>query len=139
MNPDNVLEISSAVDQLALVRRFLRDFCSKYTAAGFDEDHMAQLELAVNEATANIMKHAYQGQENQIIRLEATAEKGRVMICLLHNGHSFSPETVPPPSFDGSRSGGFGVFLIRECVDEVRYLQTSEGLYCIYLMKIYPE
>ena len=37
--------------------------------------------------------------------------------------------------FDGSRDGGFGVYIIAHCVDEVRYVHDERGENCIYLVK----
>jgi serine/threonine-protein kinase RsbW len=138
MTAREVLDITSRLEELSRIRDFLHVFCETYTGEGFTEEYMAQLELAVNEAATNVMKHAYHGREGQPIQVEAHADPGRVVIVLLHHGDSFTPESVPPPAFDGSRSNGFGVFLIRNCVDEVRYTTDDQGRNAIYMVKSYP-
>ena len=45
------------------------------------------------------------------------------------------PDQVAPPVFDGTREGGFGVYLIRQLVDEVHYTRDSAGLCAIHLVK----
>lgn len=139
MNVEKTLEISSSFNDLPRVRRFLHEFCHTYTGDGFDEDHMAQLELAVNEATANIIEHAYHGEEGHSIQVVAQADDAQVAIELVHTGEAFTPDSVPPPSFDGSRSNGFGVYLIANCMDDVQYLQNEQGKNCIYMIKLYPK
>ena len=96
----------------------------------------AALELAVDEAASNIMKHAYHGRNDQSIHLEAEAFPGRVEIHLRHFGDAFDPSTVPPPLFDGSRDSGFGVYIIAQSVDEVRYYHDERGRNCIALIKV---
>src|SRR5262249_60667467 len=54
---------------------------------------------------------------------------------LWHDCTVFDPAMVQPPVFDGSRDGGFGVYIIAHCVDEVRYVRDEQGENCICLMK----
>jgi anti-sigma regulatory factor (Ser/Thr protein kinase) len=97
---------------------------------------VAELELAVNEAASNVMKHAYHGRTDQRIHLEAEAFPDRVAVQLHHLGDPFDPSVVPPPSFDGSRESGFGVYLITRSVDDVRYYRDERGGNCIALIKM---
>ena len=60
-----------------------------------DESDVAELELAVNEAASNIMKHAYHGRADQRIQLEAEACPGRVSIRLHHLGRLVRPGRRP--------------------------------------------
>ena len=36
-------------------------------------------------------------------------------------GDAFDPTQVPMPDFSGGREGGFGLYIIRHCVDDVQY------------------
>jgi sigma-B regulation protein RsbU (phosphoserine phosphatase) len=129
------LEIASDLTELARVRAFVRTFCHDLPSPTLDEDHISQLELAVNEAVSNIMRHAYRGRTDQRIQVAADAFADRVCIQLYHFGETFHPEMVKPPAFDGSREGGFGVYLIAQSVDEVRYARDEQGRNCICLVK----
>ncbi len=121
------IEITSDVAHLPNIRRFLRDYSARLTDSVLDEDSLAQLELAVNEAAANVMKHAYQGKTEEPVRVEISSDSQQLTICLLHRGTSFVRDDVPPPSFDGTRDNGFGVYLIEHCVDSVHYGENAEG------------
>jgi serine/threonine-protein kinase RsbW len=101
-----------------------------------DRDTIAQLELAVTEAASNVIKHAYNGRDDQWIQLDAEAFAGHVSIRLHHLGDSFDPAEVPPPAFDGSRESGFGIYLITKSVDDVRYFRDERGRNCIALIKV---
>ena len=70
------LEIGSDLKQLRQVREFVRAFCRNLPGPPLDEDSVAALELAVNEAASNIMKHAYHGREDQWIHLEGRSVPG---------------------------------------------------------------
>ena len=80
------LEIRSDLEDLCRARAFVREFCRTVPEGLLDEDDVAGLELAVNEAASNIMKHAYHGRADQRIQLEADAFPDRVSIRLHHLG-----------------------------------------------------
>jgi sigma-B regulation protein RsbU (phosphoserine phosphatase) len=129
------LEIGSALTHLRQAREFVRRFCRGLPGDPLDEESVSALELAVNEATSNIMKHAFQGRPDRRIHLEAEAFPGHVSIRLHHVGDPFNPAAAPPPPLDGSRESGFGVYLISRSVDEVRYCRDERGRHCIALVK----
>jgi anti-sigma regulatory factor (Ser/Thr protein kinase) len=59
-----------------------------------------------------------------------------VVIRLHHLGDSFDPAAVPPPALDGSRESGFGLYIIRKCVDDVQYVRDQRGRHCIALTRL---
>jgi sigma-B regulation protein RsbU (phosphoserine phosphatase) len=129
-------EIRSDLRELRQAREFVRAFCAGLAPSPLAENRTAALELAVNEAASNVMKHAYHGRSDQRISLEAEAFADRVVVRLHHLGDRFDPSTVRAPAFDGSRESGFGVYLINQSVDEVRYYRDARGRNCIALVKL---
>ena len=129
------IQIRSDLRELSRAREFVRNFCGALPGSPLDENRVAELELAVNEAASNVMKHAYHGRADQRISLEAEAFPDHVTVRLHHLGDSFDPSTVPPPSLDGSRESGFGVYLLASNVDDVRYYRDERGGNCIALVK----
>jgi sigma-B regulation protein RsbU (phosphoserine phosphatase) len=127
-------EIESNLFQLRRAREFVREFCRSLPEPPPDEDVCA-LELAVNEAASNIMKHAYHGRTDQPIHLEGEAFPGRILFRLRHLGDPFDPSKTPPPDFDASRESGFGVYLMERSADEVRYYRDESGRNCVELVK----
>jgi PAS domain S-box-containing protein len=129
------IEIRSDLGELRRARAFVRTFSGALPGSPLDDDRTAELELAVNEAASNIMKHAYHGRADQRIQLEAEAFDDYVAIRLHHLGDPFDPSAVPLPVFDGSRESGFGMYLISRSVDSVRYYRDERGGNCIALVK----
>ncbi|HSF29293.1 MAG TPA: SpoIIE family protein phosphatase [Candidatus Tectomicrobia bacterium] len=130
------IDIRSDLKDLRRAREFVRAVCRDLPGATLDADSVAALELAVNEAASNIMKHAYHGRVDQWIHLEAEAFSGQVSIRLCHQGESFDPSTVAPPALDGSQESGFGLYLITQSVDDVQYYRDARGRNCIALAKV---
>ena len=61
--------------------------------------------------------------------------RDRISIRLYHLGDPFDPTSVPQPRLDGSQESGFGVYLITQSVDVVRYYRDEQGRSCIALTK----
>ena len=129
------LELRSDLAELRRARAFVRAVCSALPGTPLAADRVAELELAVNEAASNIMKHAYHGRTDQRIHLEAETFPDQVVIRLHHIGDPCDPSSVPPPALDGSQESGFGLYLITQSVDDVRYYCDARGRNCIALVK----
>ncbi|MGA2881091.1 MAG: SpoIIE family protein phosphatase [Bryobacteraceae bacterium] len=125
------IDISSDLKQLRVVRDFVRAFCGGL----LDEAGIGSLELAVNEAASNIMKHAYQGRADQWIHLEAEAFADYVSIQLHHLGDPFDPVAAPRPALNGTHESGYGAYIISQTVDQVRYYRDERGRNCVALVK----
>jgi phosphoserine phosphatase RsbU/P len=129
------LEVRSDLKELGRAREFVRTFCRAVPGTPLDDDAIADLELAANEAASNIMKHAYAGDPDQLICIEGDAFHDRVSIRLRHLGSPFLPEAAPAPQFNGSRESGFGAYIIASSVDEVKYYRDAIGRHCVALFK----
>jgi PAS domain S-box-containing protein len=130
------IKIRSVFKELSRAREFVRNFCRNCPGPLLNEDSVGAVELAVNEAASNIMKHAYHGRADQWIDVEAEVFPSQVSIRLHHLGDPFDPSAVSLPALDGSQESGFGIYLITHSVDEVRYYRDERGRNCVVLVKV---
>ena len=125
----------SATRYLARVRRFVD---KQTTAAGLSERAADEVRLAVDEACANAIEHAYGGRETGEVEVAIEREPGRFTVIIRHTGVPFNPATYRPPDINRSiqerRKGGFGVALMHRLVDTVEYRQDG-GTSEVYLVK----
>jgi anti-sigma regulatory factor (Ser/Thr protein kinase) len=128
-------QFQSDLRQLGAVRALIRDVCGRAWGVGTEEEQIAQLELAVDEAAANVILHAYRGEAGLPVEVVVTGEPEQVCVLLFHQGEPFDPSVVAPPAFDGSRESGFGLYLIRQAVDELMFFQDERGRHGIRLVK----
>ncbi|MGD0107395.1 MAG: SpoIIE family protein phosphatase [Rhodopila sp.] len=133
------LVIRSDPRDLSLARKFVHSFCSALPGLPLAEDRVGELVLAMDEVACNVMEHAYHRRADQRIRLEAEAFPDHVAVRLHHLGDPFDPSAAVPPSFDGSRDSGFGIYLIAQSVDNVRYYRDERGGNCISLVKLHKS
>jgi len=124
----------SDLEELARVRSFIRGFCEATGDPRVGEEQIGRLELALTEAAANIIKHGYDGETGREIRVHAEVRGDRLTVRMRHHGKPFDPEHVSEPSFDGSRDSGFGLFIIRQCVEDLSFHQDAQGESCMCLV-----
>jgi anti-sigma regulatory factor (Ser/Thr protein kinase) len=126
---------TSELSQLAAMREFVGETCRREWAKPADEPAIRQLQLALCEAAANVIRHAYQEKAGQPIELTLETRADQIRLTLHHNGLPFDPKTVPPPEFDGSREGGFGVYMMDRLADQVAYSREADGRSAVRLVK----
>jgi anti-sigma regulatory factor (Ser/Thr protein kinase) len=129
------MDVPGDLTHLGTVRAFVRRFCREVLSPALSEEGTDQLELAVAEATSNIIRHAYHGRSDRRVQFTADAFGDRVVLQICHEGEAFDPATVRAPAFDGSREGGFGIYIMAQSVDEVRYFRDESGRNCVRLVK----
>jgi anti-sigma regulatory factor (Ser/Thr protein kinase) len=112
------LTIKSHPRHLAEVRARVRRAAAE---ANFDEQTTFNLMLAVDEACANIIRHAYGGDANQDIVIHAAVTHDAVEFRLRDYGKQVDPACIKSRDLDEVRPGGLGCFLIRHAFDEVDY------------------
>ena len=125
---------ASDARRLADVRAFLRDVCLRAWPSG-EEEAVAALELALDEAVANVILHAYQNEPGRPIEVVIEAGPEQVCVSVYHEGKDFDPASVRPPVFDGSREGGFGLYLMKQAVEEVTFFSEADGRRGVRLVK----
>ena len=129
-------EFDGGLRHLGAMRAFLREVCREgWQDEPADENLLPQLELALTEAASNIILHGLQGQQHSSITVTVEVNDDQAGVTLRYPGKPFDPESAPAPAFDGSREGGFGLYLIGECVDEVHYGQDDQGQCVIHLVQ----
>ena len=116
--------LASRVDQIDGARLWLT---ARLRAAEYGDDDVWALELALTEALANVIHHAYGGDPTQRIDLELQVSPSRTTVTITDSGAPFDPAAYEPAPLDTPRSGGYGVHLIREVMDEIAASATPDG------------
>ena len=94
-----------------------------------DKEMLAyNLELSLHETCTNIVEHAYSEQEGRIrVAMSVINSPQRQLIVDLHDtGASFDLSDAKDPNLEGAQVHGYGLFLMRQLLDEVVY-RSSEA------------
>ncbi len=98
------------------------------------EDTVYELQLAVHEICANIIDHSYKTVDDGKIQLELVINDGHFSADICEFGEAFDPNSVPMPNLDEGQIRGYGIFLVNELMDVVKYSSTACGN-CWHLAK----
>lgn len=116
------LEVPSSTENLAMIRDFVRRIGSQ---TGMDEQEVSNLELAVDEACANVIEHAYGHDISKEVIIRAVCDNQAVRIAVIDMGQGFDAESLASESIESliheRKSGGLGIRLIKALMDEVSY------------------
>lgn len=99
------------------------------TRAGFDEEDVSRISIAVREAAVNAVLHgnAYDVNKKFTVTFENTGQQ--LAITVLDQGRGLDPSTLPDPLAPENllKQSGRGIFLIRAFMDEVRIRSLEPG------------
>ncbi len=116
------LQVPSSTENLALIREFVSSAAKQ---AGFDEKEVGRLELAVDEACANVIEHAYGHDANKEVIVRARLDEHEFSIDIEDTGKGFDPADINQEELEQliskRRTGGLGMRLMKTLMDEVRY------------------
>lgn len=91
---------------------------------GINPEILPDIQLAVDEAITNIIKHGYAGKPGTIV-LTVSVGGGTVRIEIRDRAPPFDPLTIKEPDLTADLAdrvvGGMGIFLIRKVMDAVSY------------------
>lgn len=117
------------LESLQDFRDFIRQHCE--SLPGVDAEFIYDVQLAVDEASTNIISHGYAGMDPGSIILDLEADEEKLMVTLTDFGHSFEPSSAPIPNVEAPieerELGGFGLFFIQQTMDDLAYQATEDG------------
>jgi anti-sigma regulatory factor (Ser/Thr protein kinase) len=122
------LEVTSKIDNLPVIIDFVGEKLVKFRA---DPEIISSVQLAVDEASTNIIKYAYREKEG-LLKIIIELNDNELIITLINWGKPFDPASVPPPDLNATledrKIGGLGMYFIRKLMDEVTYsFDTVKG------------
>ena len=121
-----VLNVTSDPANLAPARRACEAFCREI---GLDDAACADVGLCVNEAMANVTRHAYGGATDRPVSVSAEATAGPgVRITIRDWGSGVNPLATAPKCRDPLQPGGLGLICLRQLLDEVRFDPQPDGM-----------
>jgi anti-sigma regulatory factor (Ser/Thr protein kinase) len=104
---------------------------------GLSEESCQRVTLAVDEALANVIRHAYKNSTDREIELDCQVSADRLVFRLFDQGEPPDPASICGHPLNDVSLSGRGTHLIRAIMDEMSYKQT-QGINELRLVKILP-
>lgn len=97
--------------------------------AGFDEDDLMKIGMAVRESMVNAVVHGNRYNAHKKVRFTVAHSSERLTVRIADEGEGFDPESLPDPLAPENlmRTSGRGIFLIRSFMDEFDIRRGTSG------------
>jgi len=124
MSYSKQLTIPSSLDEIPQVDSFLEH---AFTQISVNEDKQNDILLAATEGVTNAIIHGNHEEADKSVTLTVDGDSDQLAITIEDEGPGFDPNDVPDPTADSNllKTGGRGVFLMKEYADEMTY--NSKG------------
>lgn len=137
------LHLPCRYSYLRMIRQSVLDMSAR---AGMSEFKAAQLEMAVDEACANVIEHSYGGEAANLnnpnhpgLRINLMQCNDKIVIEVFDRGKGFDfddQNVVKPDEYlDEGRQRGLGMFIIQKFVDDVTYERGTSSGNCLRVTK----
>jgi anti-sigma regulatory factor (Ser/Thr protein kinase) len=100
--------------------------------SGFDAKAVGEVGLCVNEAIANVIRHAYGGKADRPIHVRAhfDAKLDQLDVLIRDWGKGINPDTLPvkPKQLDPLLPGGLGLICLKQMMTAVVFTPQPDGM-----------
>ena len=105
--------------------------------AGFGEDDLTKIGMAVRESMVNAVVHGNRYNANKKVRFSVSKNFQSLTVRIADEGEGFDFENLPDPCAGENlfRSSGRGIFLIRSFMDEFQIRRLAPGGLEVVLVK----
>lgn len=115
------LRVPSQTRYLSLIGACTVETCRHVERLPDPEQTTYDVQLAVNEAVANVIEHAYAGRLDGVVEVLFHLHPDRLVVDVVDWGKSFDFTATPEPNLSQPQEGGYGIFLMQRLMDEVIY------------------
>ena len=125
---DSTLDSVDSAEQLAM---------GVAERAGFDEDDLTKIGIAVRESMVNAVVHGNRYNAHKKVRFSVTRNGNRFTVRIADQGEGFDVESLPDPlaAENLMRTSGRGIFLMRSFMDEFEIRRLEPGGMEVTLVK----
>lgn len=120
------LTTPSHTENLEPIRSFLATIAQK---AGFDETEIMAIEVAVEEACVNAIKHAHTNDAAKPLHLRITIDHQKLAVVVRDHGRGFDPKPLEKQEarvlLSKPQAGGRGILMMNMLMDEVHFAFES--------------
>ncbi len=105
--------------------------------AGFPEEELHKISMAVREAVVNAVVHGNRYNSHKKVRLQVSRTPGELDVTVSDEGNGFDPASLPDPLAQENllHQSGRGILLIRAFVDDFQVRRLSPSGTAVRLIK----
>ena len=132
------LRLRGVIDQVRDACAFVINVATK---AGLSEDGIFQCQLSIEEIFTNIVEHGYQyAGENKSIEIVCEWSDEALLIAIIDEAPPYNPLDASKPDPNTPLwerdAGGWGIFFVRQYMDDIHYRLLNERNHLFLKKKI---
>ena len=129
------LQLQNDIQQIPQLAGFIEDIADE---TGITQALAMSLNLALEEAVANVILYAYPDGTDGLVDIEAIIRPESVHFVISDTGRPFDPTSVDEvditQDFEERPTGGLGIYLVRNLMDDI-YYERVDGRNLLHLSK----
>ena len=135
------LRVTSDMKNLTTISDFVSAFARE---SALNEDDTFALQMATDEACANVIEHAYGGRPDGTVSIECRLANDEVILTIRDHGRPFDPKAIPRPDMAAPlakrNEGALGLYLMEKLMDVVQFeFDPSKGNKLTMKKKVHRE
>lgn len=116
------LRVTSEMKNLTAISDLVTTFAKE---SALNDDDTFALQMAADEACANVIEHAYGGRTDGTVSIECWLANDEVILTVRDRGRPFDPKSVPRPDMTAPltkrHEGALGLYLMEKLMDVVQF------------------
>ena len=88
---------------------------------GKEHPRYGEVATVASELYTNFCRYSFHNEQNPQVLLVLIKNKSKIELHFSHNGSFFEPETISQPDICEMKESGYGLFIVQEYCDEVKY------------------
>jgi serine/threonine-protein kinase RsbW len=118
----------------------ISDYVTEYAKqAGLNTTDTYAVQLAVDEASTNIIEHGYGMECPNRIDITCDIQENGLKVVIYDDAEPFDPDSIPEPEInvplEEIKPRGLGIYLMRQMMDEVHYQSSPDKGNTLTLIK----
>ncbi|MDZ4799391.1 MAG: SpoIIE family protein phosphatase [Bryobacteraceae bacterium] len=123
----STLRIPAVLDKLGEFHNWCEEFL-RGPESDMDSDTADLVHLALTEALTNAIRHSCEENPARSVQIYAVSCKDGWIFEIEDDGVEWEGTVEAEPAFDGSKSGGFGLFILEQVMDQRAVTRLAQGL-----------
>ncbi len=120
-----LIELPAVIESLRIAAPFTEAVLRELPDMPERERLRHDLALVSSEALTNALNHGKNA--GSPVRLTYALDSDGIMITVTDRGSGFDPDSVSQPDFDKRPEGGYGIYIMKTIMDDVRYEKGIDG------------
>ena len=118
------------------MRSVVRGFLEECLEVPLPPEQVQGIQMALQEACINVVRHAHRNDPSVPLVVAIVSSRDRFVLEIEDYGPGIPERSAQPPDPDPAqpREGGYGLFIMRETMDEVRS-ERRDGKHVLILVK----